>query len=305
MISRTIGTLGKGALVVGVGLLLAPQCLYTVEPGHRAVIFNRFSGVEKDVQIEGTHFRIPIIQQPIMMDVRTQPRVINTATASKDLQDIQLSLRVLARPKVAVLPSIYRSLGEDFLDRVLPSVVNETLKQVVALYNAEQLLTMRERVSHHLREELTKRCENFDIVVDDVSITHLEFSKDFSHAIEDKQVAEQMAERAKFVVEKAEQEKQAAIIRAEGDAEAAQLVSSALRQHGTGLIEIRRLEAAQTIADTLSQAPNVTYLPSSGSGSGNILFNVQSTYSATPNRPSTSTSPSGNSSPHGSSSPGY
>merc|ERR1712113_881563 len=80
-------------------------------------------------------------------------------------------------------------------------------------------------------------------------------------AIEDKQVAEQDAERQKFIVQKSEQERQATVIRAEGEAEAAKMISEALREHGSGLIEVRRIDAAKEIADGLSKSPNVMYLP--------------------------------------------
>ena len=91
-------------------------------------------------------------------------------------------------------------------------------------------------------------------------------------AIESKQVAEQDAERARFLVEKAEQEKKAAIIRAEGEATAAAVVSEAL-QGSPALVELRRIEAAKEIAETLSKSRNVTYLPSGGQ---NMLLNINS-----------------------------
>jgi len=224
-------------------------------------MFDRLGGVLQKTYSEGTHFMVPILQRPIVMDVRTQPRTINTETGTKDLQNVELSLRVLSRPSVPHLPQLYQTLGVDYAERVLPSLTNEVLKQVVALYDADQLLTLRDKVSQALRDALTARCREFHIELDDVSITHLSFSKDFSKAIEDKQVAEQMAERAKFIVQKAEQDKIAQITRAEGDAEAAQLVSDAIGKFGTGLIEVRRIETALQIADSLSKTPNVTYLP--------------------------------------------
>jgi len=61
---------------------------------------------------------------------------------------------------------------------------------VVAQYNADQLLTQREKVSLEIREILSKRAKDFNIVLDDVSITHLQFSKDFATSIEKKQVAQ-------------------------------------------------------------------------------------------------------------------
>ena len=90
------------------------------------------------------------------------------------------------------------------------------------------------------------------------------FSKEFTTAIESKQVAQQEAERSKFIVQKAEQEKRAAIIRAEGESAAAELISTALKEGGTGMIEVKRIDAAREIAETLSNNRNIIYLPNNG-----------------------------------------
>jgi prohibitin 1 len=87
-------------------------------------------------------------------------------------------------------------------------------------------------------------------------------------------IAQQEAERAKFVVERAEQEKQASIIRAEGEAHAAEQISAALAKAGPGLIEFRRIEASKEIAQVLSASRNVTYLPSGGGNGAGMLFNL-------------------------------
>jgi prohibitin 1 len=161
-------------------------------------------------------------------------------------------------------------LGPDYDERVLPSVGNEVLKSIVAQYDAAQLLTQREKVSREIREAITERCKAFDILLDDVAITHLNYGKDFAKAIEDKQVAEQEAERQKFIVMQAEQERIATVVKAEGEAEAARMISQALKEHGTGLISVRKIDAAKEIAETLSKSPNVMYAP----GGLNMLLNL-------------------------------
>ena len=116
-------------------------------------------------------------------------------------------------------------------------------------------------LSFRVNQELTERAKQFGLILDDISITHLTFGREFTQAVEMKQVAQQEAEKARFMVEKAEQIKQANIIRAEGDTQAAQLLADAVGKSGEGLIELRRIETAEEIAADLSQSRNVVYLP--------------------------------------------
>jgi len=147
----------------------------------------------------------------------------------------------------------------------LPSIGNEVLKAIVAQFDAAELITQREAVSNRIRTELLRRASEFNIALEDVSITHMTFGREFTKAVEEKQIAQQEAERARFIVEKAEQERQANVIRAEGEAEAADTISKAVAKSGDGLIQIRRIETQKEIAHMLANNPNVTYLPGGGS----------------------------------------
>jgi len=138
----------------------------------------------------------------------------------------------------------------------------------VAQFNASQLITPRERVSRLVRQTLTDRAARFNIELDDVSLTVITFSPEFTAAVEAKQIAQQEAQRAAFVVDRAKQEKIGMIVRAQGEAQSATLIGDAIKKSRT-YVELKRLETAREIATIITNSGNRLYLDNES-----LLLNV-------------------------------
>jgi prohibitin 2 len=243
-----------GAVLAG-GAYFVNNTVYTVDAGHLAIKYNRMSGVGSSTYREGIHFLMPWFERPVIYDVRARPHTMTSLTGSKDLQMVNISLRALSRPDTNKLSDIYRRLGLDYDEKVLPSIVNEVLKSVVAQYNASQLIVQRELVSRMIRQRLVQRANDFGILLDDVAITHLSFSPEYEKAVESKQVAQQQAERARFLVLKAQEEKKRTIIHAEGERESARMIGDAIKAN-PGFVELRRISVAKEISALLARSNN-------------------------------------------------
>lgn len=226
--------------------------------------FNAISGLHNMSYGEGANLAIPYLETPILFDVRNKPTEVTSSSGSRDLQIVNMAVRVLYKPNLQHLHDIYRHLGVGYAETVLPSLINEVIRAVIAQFNASELLSKRPEVSHRIAVMLRQRAAIFNVEISDVSITQMTFGKEYAAAVEAKQISQQMAERAKFKVQQAEQEKRGAILLAEGEATSAKLIGEAIKNN-PGFLELRRLEAAKHIAKTIGANGKGHYLVDSDS----------------------------------------
>lgn len=231
---RNLMIIGAVLLVV---LIFRPWV--QVGAGERGIVLN-FGAVQDKVLDEGMHFRMPIMQQIIVMDVKVQKTQTDASSASSDLQDVTLSVAL----NYHIIPDkanvVYQTIGVEFKERIIDPAIQEVTKAVSAKYSAEELITKRPDVSTAMKAALTEKLIEYNIAVDAVSIVTFSFSKVFMDAIEAKQTAEQHALKAKRDLDRIKIEAEQTIAAATAEAEALRLQKMNI---SPDLIELRKIEA--------------------------------------------------------------
>ena len=223
-----------GAFLVVVGVIVNSAVI--VPAGHRGVLL-RWGAAVRSLD-EGFHLVVPVMNEVVLLEVRTQKEESQATAASRDLQNVTTSLALNFRVDAAKVVDLYRDVGGDYKARIIDPAVQESLKTVTAKYTAEELIKFRPKVKAEVEEEITQRLGNYNLIVEPsgLSITNFAFSEEFNRAIEAKQVAQQQAEQQRYVLQKAELEKQTAVMIAQGKSEAAKLNAEALKVQGGSLV---------------------------------------------------------------------
>lgn len=198
--------------------------------GQRGVVFNSFSGVEPRILGEGTHLRIPFVENVIQMPARTQSTPFEENTGSSDSQTIDVRLTVNWHLDPAKVNKIYQETGntEDVVSKILTPILQDSLKASISKYVALDIQRNRDNVSAKALKLLQSRVKRYDVLVDTVSITNIQFDKRFNDAVEETQVAQQQIKKAEYEVQTAKRKAEAAIARADGDAQAQRLQQQTL-----------------------------------------------------------------------------
>ena len=224
-------------VIIGV---VASSSVKIVDAGNRGILthWNAVDLTNPPLD-EGIHFVIPFQDDVVQMEVRTLKYDTSTRSASQDLQTVQTTVTVNYHPDTERVHFLYKEIGLAYESRVIQPAIDETVKQVSANYNAEELITKRPLVKADIENAIRDRLNQFYIETEVISITDFEFSPLFAKAIESKVEAEQKAQKAendliRIEVEARQLEAQAVglaaanIAEAQGEAEAISIINDAL-----------------------------------------------------------------------------
>ncbi|MFC1899469.1 prohibitin family protein [Chloroflexota bacterium] len=213
---------GRAGSIIGIVLIIASLLLgsfTTIPAGHRGVVI-RFSAVTGNILQEGLQGKLPFIDSVEKMSVQTQKYEANSSAVTNDLQDVTTTIALNWHLDPGMAAEVYRTLGLEFIDRLASPAIQETIKQVTAQYNAEDLILRRDEVKAAITDNLSNRLLERGIVTETVSITNFQFSSTFTAAIEAKVAAEQAVLEATNKLERVKVEAQQREAEATGEADA-------------------------------------------------------------------------------------
>ena len=216
-------------LIFLVLLILVLKTVVIIGPGERGVLLE-FGRVTGEVFGEGLHFIAPFVNEVPIMDVRTQKYESDATAASKDLQDTHTKVALNYHLSPDNVHEIYQTLGPAYADRYIAPAIQEVVKASTAKFNAEELITQRPIVKDTIEEGLKERLTPRGMVVETVSITDFQFSKQFTEAIESKVTAQQLALKAENDLQRIKIEAQQAIEKSKGEAEAIRIINEELEK---------------------------------------------------------------------------
>ena len=256
-----------GILLVG-ALLLGLNSFIVINPGEAGVV-SILGKATDGALLEGFHLRPPLISKVDVYDVTVQKFEVPAQSATKDLQDLNASFAINFRLDSEKIVEIRRTQGtlENIVSKIIAPQTQEAFKTAAALRTAEQSITQRSELKRDFDTALKERLSKYDVIVLDTSVVNIRFSTDFAKAVEEKQVAEQRAQRAVYVAQEAEQQAQADINRAQGRAEAQRLLAETLKAQGGDLV--LQKEAIEAWRSGGAQMPKVLVM---GAGSSRVPF---------------------------------
>lgn len=260
-------------IVVALVVLLSLSSFVIINPGQAGVI--SILGKARDgVLLEGIHIKPPFVSKVDIYDLTVQKFEVPAQSSTKDLQDLSASFAINFRLNPMQVVEVRRKQGtlQNIVSKIIAPQTQESFKIAAARRTVEEAITKRDELKRDFDNALGERLDKYGIIVLDTSVVDLTFSPEFARAVEEKQIAEQRAQRAVYVAQEAEQDAQAEINRAQGKAEAQRLLAETLKAQGGQLV--LQKEAIEAWRSGGAQMPKVLVMEDDSNRNVPFLFNL-------------------------------
>lgn len=262
-----------GGAIAAIVLLVALNSFIIINPGEAGVL--SILGKARDgALLEGIHIKPPFVSVVDIYDLTVQKFEVPAQSSTKDLQDLSARFAINFRLDPTQVVEVRRKQGtlQNIVSKIIAPQTQESFKIAAARRTVEEAITKRNELKQDFDQALGDRLDKYGILVLDTSVVDLTFSPEFARAVEEKQIAEQRAQRAVYVAQEAEQEAQADINRAKGRAEAQRLLAETLKAQGGQLV--LQKEAIEAWRTGGAQMPKVLVMDKDSNSSVPFLFNL-------------------------------
>ncbi|MEH2161186.1 MAG: prohibitin family protein [Nostoc sp.] len=260
-------------IVLATLVILGLNSFIIINPGQAGVI--SILGKARDgALLEGIHIKPPFISVIDVYDLTVQKFEVPAESSTKDLQNLSARFAINFRLDPIQVVEVRRKQGtlENIVSKIIAPQTQEAFKIAAARRTVEEAITKRSELKEDFDQALGDRLDKYGIIVLDTSVVDLAFSPEFAKAVEEKQIAEQRAQRAVYVAREAEQEAQADVNRAKGRAEAQRLLAETLKAQGGQLV--LQKEAIEAWRSGGAQMPKVLVMGNDSKSSVPFLFNL-------------------------------
>jgi regulator of protease activity HflC (stomatin/prohibitin superfamily) len=260
-------------IIAAIIVILGLNSFVIINPGQAGVI--SILGKARDGALtEGIHIKPPFISVIDVYDLTVQKFEVPAESSTKDLQNLTARFAINFRLDPIQVVQVRRKQGtlENIVSKIIAPQTQEAFKIAAAKRTVEEAITKRSELKEDFDTALGDRLDKYGIIVLDTSVVDLTFSPEFARAVEEKQIAEQRAQRAVYIAREAEQEAQAEINRAKGKAEAQRLLAETLKAQGGQLV--LQKEAIEAWKTGGAQMPNVLVMGENSQGSIPFIFNL-------------------------------
>lgn len=260
-------------IAIAILVIISLNSFVILNPGEAGVL--SILGKSRDgALLEGIHLKAPFISQVDIYDVTVQKYEIPAQSATKDLQELSAKFAINFRIDSTEIVEIRRKQGslENIVSKIIAPQTQEAFKIAAARRTVEEAITKRNELKEDFDSALSQRLDKYGIIVLDTSVIDLTFSPEFAKAVEDKQIAEQRAQKAVYVAQEAEQEALAEVNRAKGKAEAQRLLADTLKSQGGELV--LQKEAIEAWRSGGAQMPQVLVMGGDAKNSVPFIFNL-------------------------------